>query len=394
MTIPYEFIESAPALRRLADRLTGQPTVAVDIEADSMHHFRERVCLVQIAAEGVNAVVDTLALDGLTPLAPIFADSAVRKVFHGADYDVRSLYRDYTMEINNLFDTQLAAMYAGHTETGLEAMVKKYFDVQLDKRFQKKNWARRPLPEEMVAYAASDAIYLISLADTLTNELDDLGRLDWVQEECLYLSRVRPDTNGDDPLFLKFKGAGTLDRRGLAVLEALLAYRVEMAERKDRPPFKVFSSQSIRRLTEKRPRNMRALERSGALSRKQIDMYGADIIGRIDGAMKLAAPKLPEYPRRRAPRLPARAPERIRQIKDWRDAQAEALELDPSLLFTKAQITELAVKNPNSVERMAECELLKDWQIRAFGQELLDTTPLGQEPPPGKRRRRRRRKKK
>jgi ribonuclease D len=155
--------------------------------------FHEKVCLLQVAADGVNAVVDTLAV---TDLAPLAADlrrrRRIRKVFHGADYDVRSLYRDFGIEINNLFDTQVASVFAGRTETGLDAVVGHFFDVHLDKRFQKKDWARRPLPDEMVAYAASDAVYLISLAEKLTAELAALGRLDWVKEECRLLSRVRP----------------------------------------------------------------------------------------------------------------------------------------------------------------------------------------------------------
>jgi ribonuclease D len=319
----------------------------------------------------VNAVVDALAVTDLSPLAGILADGDVQKVFHGADYDVRSLYRDFGIEINNLFDTQLASVFTGRNETGLDAVVGHFFDVQLDKRFQKKDWALRPLPDEMVAYAASDAVYLIPLAEKLTHELTVLGRLDWVREECRLLSRVRPDTGDPAPLFLKCKGAGTLDRRGLAVLEGLLRYRLAVAEKRDRPPFKVMSTRSLLAIAAARPRDLKALGALKALSDRQVDRLGAGVISRVNAALKLPASELPAYPRKRAPRLPRMAPERIRRLKIWRDGEAERLGLDPSVVCTKAQITEVAVVNPQSVEALSRCELLKKWQIDAFGGAMV-----------------------
>lgn len=371
MTIPYEFIDSTDALHRLARRLTPQPVIAVDLEADSMHHFHEKVCLLQLAADGVNAVVDTLAVADMSPLADLFADPGTGKVFHGADYDVRSLYRDFGIEINNLFDTQVAAVFTGRTETGLDAVVSSYFDIHLDKRFQKKDWAQRPLPGEMVAYAASDAIYLIPLAEKLTAELTALGRLEWVQEECRLLSRVRADTGDPAPLFLKCKGAGTLDRRGLAVLERLLAYRAAMAEKKDRPPFKVMSAQSLLAIAAAKPCDLKELSALKALSDRQMSGLGQGTLAQVTAGMQLPAAELPQYPRKRASRLPRMAPDRIQRLKRWRDGEAERLGLDPSVVCTKAQITEVAVTNPQSIDDLKRCTLLKQWQIGAFGAAML-----------------------
>ncbi len=371
MTIDYEFIDTPEALHRLARRLALRPVIAVDLEADSMHHFHEKVCLLQLAGDGVNAVVDTLAVPDLASLAAVFADADTRKVFHGADYDVRSLYRDFGIEIHNLFDTQVASVFTGRTETGLDAVVSHFFDVRLDKRFQKRDWAMRPLPDEMVAYAASDAIYLISLAEKLITELETLGRLEWVLEECRLLSQVRPDTGDPQPLFLKCKGAGTLDRRSLAVLEGLLHYRKAMAEKKDRPPFKVMSTQSLLKIAAAKPLDLTALDAMKAISDRQMNRLGQGLVAAVKAAMKLPASALPSYPRKRAPRLPRMAPERIRRIKLWRDAEAERLGLDPSVVFTKAQITEVAVLNPATADDLKRCELLKQWQIDAFGKDMV-----------------------
>ncbi|CAB1068177.1 Ribonuclease D (EC [Olavius algarvensis Delta 1 endosymbiont] len=187
--VDYKIIDSVDALEDLARTIDGEKTVGVDLEADSMYHFKEKVCLIQMAARDINVVIDPLRVRDLSPLKPIFRRSDVRKIFHGADYDVRSLYRDFDISINNLFDTELASRFLGYSETGLEAVLKNKFGVTLDKKFQRKDWSRRPLPEDMVAYAAKDARYLLPLAIELTRELEELGRLWWVQEECANLSK-------------------------------------------------------------------------------------------------------------------------------------------------------------------------------------------------------------
>jgi len=116
--ISCEIIESSLALNQLARRLDNQPCMGVDLEADSMFHFKEKVCLIQIAAENVNVVIDPLAVNDLSALKPVFKRRSIQKVFHGADYDVRSLFRDFQITINNLFDTELACRFLGFEETG------------------------------------------------------------------------------------------------------------------------------------------------------------------------------------------------------------------------------------------------------------------------------------
>jgi len=248
----YKIIDNFEALKDLARTIDREETVGVDLEADSMYHFKEKVCLIQMAARDVNVVIDPLRVKDLSPLKPIFKRKDVCKIFHGADYDVRSLYRDFDVSINNLFDTELASRFLGYSETGLEAVLKNKFGVTLDKKFQRKDWSRRPLPQDMVAYAAKDARYLLPLAIELKRELEVMGRLCWVQEECAILSKVRPNTNNTDPLYLHFKGAGKLNPRSLAVLERLLQYRRRVARKKDKPLFRIFGSRSLLELAEKK----------------------------------------------------------------------------------------------------------------------------------------------
>ena len=300
----YRIISHPDALVAAVDELAGAGRIAVDLEADSMFHFKEKVCLLQIASAKATYVVDPLQLDGLDPLKPLMEDARICKVFHGADYDIRSLYRDFGIRIRNLFDTELATRFLGTRESGLDAVLKARFGVRLNKKYQRKDWSQRPLPSEMMDYAAGDVAYLLPLARAIISELKDKQRLAWVREECEVLSGVRAPEENNAPLFLNFRGAGRLKPEQLAMLEALLQLRRRLAKSRDRPLFKVFSNKSLLALTISRPTTIQQIERSGTLSKRQIHMHGPALLKAMDQARNLPRHKLPVYPRKRPPRLP------------------------------------------------------------------------------------------
>ncbi len=366
----FELVDSQPRLEAFIQQAQEAGVIAVDLEADSMFHYKEKVCLLQMAANGKTVVIDPLKLTDLSALCPIFQDEKIRKIFHGADYDVRSLYRDFGITINNLFDTQLAAMYLGYSETSLEAMVANRFGVELDKKYQKKDWSQRPLPPEMVAYAASDVLFLIPLADALIDELKSKERLDWVREGCNQLSQVRPPEI-HKPLFLKFRGAGRLTPRQLAVLEELLQLRDAIAKQKDRPLFKVIGNAALLKIAVEALSDSKQLAASHALSNKQMDMYGQAILAAVEKGKTLDPSELPRYPRKRAPRLSPRIPRRVKALKAWRDDVAEKLSIDPALVFNKSTIREIAIHKPTCIEELRQIPHLHQWQIDSFGQKIV-----------------------
>ena len=367
----YSLIRSTSQLKNFVDRIRHEEFIAVDLEADSMFHYQEKVCLVQMAGKGENVVIDPLEVGDLSPLLPLFKDESICKVFHGSDYDIRSLYRDFSIEIKNLFDTQLASMFMGEQQTSLGAVVNNRFGIKLDKRYQKKDWSQRPLPEGMIEYAASDVFHLIPLAKALKAELKQKGRLEWVKEECQYLSAVRPMGNGNDPLFIKFRGAGRLQRRNLAALEGLLQYRRKLAIKKDRPLFKVFANTALLRIASDLLDTPQAMEAARCLSAKQIHIYGRQLSSIVKKAKAMADNALPVYPRKRRPSVSPKVPERTRAIKDWRDQLADRLEIDPALLFNKALITAIAVKKPQDIESLRNVEGIRNWQVNDFGEKIL-----------------------
>ncbi|MBC2709946.1 MAG: ribonuclease D [Desulfosarcina sp.] len=344
---PYRLIETSTELEQFVNRIDKEKILAVDLEGDSMFHYQEKVCLVQMAGNGENVVIDPLKATDLSPLAPLFKDSTICKVFHGADYDVRSLYRDFGIEINNLFDTQLASMFLGERETSLEAVVSHRFGIKLDKRYQKKDWSQRPLPDGMIEYAASDVFHLIPLARLLMDALKEKGRLGWVKEECALLSEVRPAENDSEPLFLRFRGAGRMPRRNLAALEGL-KIATELA---DTP---------------------QAMETHRCLSAKQIRIYGKPLARIVKKAKSLATKDLPVYPRKQRPSVAPRVPERIKAIKAWRDDLADRLDLDPALLFNKVLMTAIAVKNPSNTRELGTVEGIRNRQVEAFGKDVVN----------------------
>jgi ribonuclease D len=371
MEIESQVIDTAAGLEDIARSLEKEKAVAVDLEADSMYHYKEKVCLIQIATEKTSVVIDPLAIKDLAPLNPIFSNPDIKKIFHGADYDVRSLYRDFKIRINNLFDTELACRFLGIKETGLQAVLKMFFNVNVDKKYQKKDWSKRPLPKEMMAYASKDVIYLLPLARMLIHRLKKIDRMTWVLEECEDLSKVRPVSSNEAPLFIKFKGAGRLKSRSLAMLEALLQFRKRVAEKKDKPFFKIIGNESIMKITTARPLTLRRLKNIKALSNRQISMYGSDLINVVAKALEIPESELPVFPSPKSPVLPNGAPAKIKALKFWRASKANALGIDPGILCNNALITAIAVKNPGDSKSLETVEEMKNWQKQAFGGEII-----------------------
>ncbi|MCJ7539939.1 MAG: ribonuclease D, partial [Desulfobacterales bacterium] len=366
MEIESQIIDKAIDLEKMVRSVEKEKAVAVDLEADSMYHYQEKVCLIQIATEKISVVIDPLAIKDLSPLKPFFSNPDIQKIFHGADYDVRSLYRDFKIRINNLFDTELASRFLGIKETGLQAVLKTFFNVNVDKKYQKKDWSKRPLPREMMAYASKDVMYLLPLARILIDKLKKIDRMTWVLEECEDLSNVRPVLSNEAPLFMKFKGAGRLKSRSLAVLEALLQFRKRVAEEKDRPFFKIIGNESMMKIVTARPVTLRRLKNIKALSNRQISMYGSELTKVVAKTLKISESELPVFPSKRSPALPNGVPAKIKALKSWRASKASALGIDPGMLCNNALITAIAVKNPGDSKSLETVKEMKRWQKQAF----------------------------
>lgn len=367
----FEFVDTPSGLEVILKALRGADAIAVDLEADSMFHFKEKVCLIQIASLDHLFIVDPIRVKDLSILKPLFGNHRIKKVFHGSDYDVRSLFRDFDIVIHNLFDTELASRFLGFQQSGLDAMLQTFFNVKLEKKYQKKDWSIRPLPEAMITYAAKDVHHLLPLAKLLKKDLSEKKRLAWVEEECDLLSKVRPNATKTEPLFLSFKGAGRLPPEDLAVLEALLIWRKRAARKKDLPLFKVIGSNTLLTLVRIKPRTREDLEKSRALSTKQASMYGRQLLEAICNGLKTPGDCLPIYPRTRTPRLPESKIRIAKKLKTWKDKKAADLAIDPALVLNKSQTMDIARVSPTDIRDLDDIASLKAWQVREFGEYIL-----------------------
>lgn len=365
-------IENDADLNKIVAELQKGPAIGVDLEADSMFHYQEKVCLLQISTHALNIVIDPLSVQDLSPLAPIFADARIRKVFHGADYDIRSLYRDFGIEVHSLFDTQIAARFLGVRETGLASLLKMRFDVLCDKKYQKKDWSQRPLPAAMLKYAVQDICYLLPLADILERELMEKGLLFCVEEECERLSGVRPNSSRNKPFFLSFKGAARLDPRSLAVLEKILCFRDQVARHRDRPHFKVLGNKQIMEIALIKPATKTDLTGIQGLSPRLIDHMGKSIIEKVREGLSLPDEALPVYPKKVRQRLKSKEAARVKGLKSWRERLSGKWGVDPALVCTSAQIQAIAIANPVEPENMECIEDIKKWQIKLFGLDICN----------------------
>lgn len=367
---PYVWVTDRSNLELVTSRLQKEKVIGVDLEADSMFHYQEKVCLLQISSPSGNILVDPLQLPDLSPLCPVFLDPGIRKVFHGADYDIRSLYRDFGIQVSGLFDTQIAARFLGQRETGLAALLQEKLGVALEKKHQKKDWSVRPLPPAMLAYAVQDTCHLIRLSGLLEREIREKDRAFCVEEECERLCRVRPAPQDESPLFLRVKGAGRLDPRGLAVLETLLKWREEMARARDLPPFKILGNEPILEIARRRPGCEGDLEGIHGLSAGQARRLARSILSKTDQALKLPEGELPKFPRTDRKPIPAQVSRRVNALKEWRERRSKEMGLESSLVCTNAQIEALAFACPTRRRDLEEIDALRNWQKKLFGGEI------------------------
>ena len=223
----------------------------------------------------------------------------------------------------------------------------------------------------MLRYAAQDTVFLVDLAEQLIPELQEKDRLSWVAEECDILSGVRPPEPNGGPLFMRFKGAGRMSRRNLAVLEGLLTFRQDLAQKKDKPLFKVIGNDALVRIIGARPTDLNTLRSSKALSPKQAAMFGEQIVEVVKAALEVPSADLPYYPKKRSPILNPAVPRRIQALKTWRDDAAKTFRLNPALLFTKSLLSAIAEMRPGNTGQLDRIADMRTWQKKAFGKDII-----------------------
>jgi ribonuclease D len=342
-------IETAAQLTELLPHLAPFDRIAVDTEADSLHCYFEKLCLVQLSFGGNDYLVDPLAGFDLSPLSEALTGKEL--VLQGADFDLRLLKRAMNFTATRVFDTVVAARLLGIKSFSLAALVESYFSVVLTKGSQKANWAQRPLPKHMAEYAVNDTHYLLPLAEKMEAELKEKGRYEWFQQSCqrglvqTAIERVR-----DEDEIWRISGAGTLSPRASAILRELWRWRDREAQQSDRPSFHILQNHLLLQSAKDFEAGKTPEFRHLTPRRKR---------GFVEAAHRaLALPELdlPRRIKRHGVRPTQEMEKAAEDLRRRRDVIAQELGLDPSFIAPRATVDSIAADQSQSET------LLVPWQ--------------------------------
>lgn len=361
------WVASPQALERLVEQLSQESRIAVDTESNSLFAYREQVCLIQFSTEQLDFLVDPLALRDLAALGPVFSDPLIEKIFHAAEYDLICMKRDFGFEFNNLFDTMLAARILGRPGLGLGTMLEQEFQIQVDKRLQRANWARRPLSPEMMMYARMDTHFLIPLREILGEQLQESGRLELAEEDFQRLTRIPAGSheNGSSSCW-RIPGMQDLTPRQAAVMVELCAYREERARAANQPPFRILPNQALLKIAQSMPRKRGELNHVAGLSPKLLDRHAPGLLAAVERG--IVGP--PAY------RPVSKRPSddvlwRLDSLRSWRKFTARSLGVESDVILPRDVLETIAVRNPRSLDELADIMVDLPFRMRRFGREIF-----------------------
>jgi ribonuclease D len=367
-------VDRPETFHALLAEVRGAPLVALDTEAASFHRFHDRIYLVQLSTRTLTAVIDPLGVGDLTPIGDLLADPAIEVIFHDADYDLRLFDKQFGFRATHLFDTRIAAQFLNEPGIGLGALLAKYFDVTADKRFQRADWSARPLSPPMLDYAAGDTVHLCELRDILLEQLDALGRTEWVAEEFENLEKIRWTGGGEGPetAFLRLKGAKALQRRELAILRELYNWREETSARLDRASFRVLGNDVLFTLAQRPVHSLEELGRVKGVGQEGAQRRGNEILAAIAKGEAIPDRDLPrvERPARRIPDPAFEA--RVEALKHRRNRLADELQLAPGVLCPNGTLEAIARAEPDDLGDLALIPEMRRWQVKVLGPSLLE----------------------
>jgi ribonuclease D len=363
---PPIWVNTKQLLQQLTDDLATQSRVAVDTESNSLHAFREQVCLVQFSSTNADYLIDPLVLKDLSTLGPIFANPKIEKIFHAAEYDLVCLRRDFKFSFANLFDTMHAARILGYPAVGLDRLLNDKFKIQTDKRHQKANWAMRPLTKEQIHYARLDTHYLFDLRDVLEKELREKECLDCAKEDfnraCLHDGQ-KQKTTGES--WERFSVRKDLSQRDLTILAQLCKWRDIEAEKLNRPVYKVIMDDALIMIAKNSPQHKVDLSALG-LSEKQIHLWGDEVLA----AVRLGV-SAPPVGRKQAETRDDAFLRRLEKLKVWRKKVGLEMGVESDVILPKPYVSAIAENPPKDAAELALLMKETPSRVEKYGAQIL-----------------------
>lgn len=361
------WVETLDQLASMTADLNQQPVIGVDTESDSLYAYHEKVCLIQISTPQTDYLVDSIQLRNLSVLDPVFSSPTIEKIFHAAEYDIICLKRDFGFSFNNLFDTMLASRILGYKAVGLSNLLQNFFEIKVNKKFQRANWSKRPLSEEMLAYAVMDSRYLIDIARILKTELKEKGLKKLAEEDFLRISKVEanpPDLDGDK--YWRFIKGNNITPQQTTVFFDLCRLRETIAANRDVPEFKVFNTTTLLELARRSPLKFSDLTGIEGLSQRLIDRHGAELLRTV----KLGMKKEPTY-RPLKSRPSDIYLRRYEKMKQWRKEKAAIIGVESDVILPKEYLDQFAQTPPRSLQDLQEIMSDIPFRYENYGKEIF-----------------------
>ncbi len=361
------FINKQHVFEELMGDLQNEKTLAIDTEANSLFAYQEQVCLIQISTENKDYIIDPLPLKDLGLLGQIFKNPAIEKVFHASEYDVLIMRDDFNFEFSNLFDTMLAAQILGREKLGLDTLLEQIVGIKVNKKYQRADWGKRPLSNDMLQYAQMDTHYLIKIRQSLAAELEEKGFNSIAAEDFKRACRVHRQSKDENIASCwRINGARKLPPQKAAVLAKLCEYREVIAQKRNLPVFKVLSAKTLLLLAEESPTSENQLLGLNIPGGKALQRHAEGLVGAIQEGLA-SKPELPP----RKERLDDSYLAREKALRDWRKIKARKMNVNSAVVLPREIMYSLISQNPKT--RTELVGLLKDvpWRLDKFGDEIL-----------------------
>ena len=328
-------------LKDLAESLSAEPILAVDTESNSMYVYSEQVCLIQISSKARDYIIDPLQINDISPLGMIFADTNIEKVFHAAEYDLICLTRDNGFRFANIFDTQTAAKILGRNKVSLGDLIHEEYNITVNKKYQRANWGKRPLTDQMLEYARMESHLLIPLRDILRQELQSRNLLQLAEDDFMVACRVDLHVVSLEETFWKTKGLRYLKKQEAAILWKLFIYRDQAAKARNLPAFKILPNSVLVEIAKICPKDMRQLSRIPGMSFYNMKKHSAGILDAIKKGFSS------EPPVKSGENIDSKDfYYRLEKLKRWRNRIAKKSAVASDVVLSRKLMHKLALENP------------------------------------------------
>jgi ribonuclease D len=360
-------VNDKKSFKKMLSVLSNADSCVMDTEADSMHHYQEKLSLIQISVGKYHWLLDPLC--GLN-IKPLWKCKALKQItFHACDYDLRLLAKFHKFHPKSIYDTSIAAKLLGEKQTGLAALAEKYFGIKLDKENQRADWTKRPLSPEMCRYAVMDTIYLDAIKELQCKKLEELGRMEWLKESCENLLKKNRDSQNEISECKpkdnwRLKGSNVFKPFELQILRAIWQWRDQEAKKKDCAPYRILGPHFMLAFVKA------AAKIKGKINEQDLPRLPRNLKGKLLQSFlrelnAAASAPASEFP---APLLRKTSPrtsinEDLREkLQELRNEKAWQLKMDCGLLAKQNQLNVLADALNGSWEEKFEAAEFMNWQ--------------------------------